>query len=148
MCPGMPVRPRKSRLRGWTVIAYIHSYTPNINHRQRSLFQKILKKQKQWRIRDRCRAVLWGDGRRQDGLRTQRSAATWRCEAIWSLSYESTLFYLVERKSAVVRLWALEGSVACNFNAKHGSTATCLRQQGLSQVALTGTVCEPACGSS
>lgn len=41
----------------------------------------------------------------------------------------------------------LEG-VAWNFNAEHGSTATCLRQQGLSQVTLAGTVCEPACGSS
>lgn len=71
-----------------------------------------------------------------------------KVQAICSLRYKNTLFCLVEEKSAAERLCTAEESVACNFNAKHSSTATCLRQQGLSQVALTGTVCEPACGSS
>lgn len=32
----MPARPRKRSLHGWIVIAYIRSYTADINHRQRS----------------------------------------------------------------------------------------------------------------
>lgn len=57
------------------------------------------------------------------------------------------VFFLEERNSAVERLRLDEEGDVCNFNAKHSSTATCLRQQGLSQVAVTRTICEPACGS-
>lgn len=44
VCPGVPVRPGKSRLHGWIVIAYIRNYTPNINQRQQSLSENTKKK--------------------------------------------------------------------------------------------------------
>lgn len=56
-------------------------------------FQKYLKtKQKQWSIRERCRAVLKDRG--QDGVRTESGSDL---EAICSLRYYNILFCLVER---------------------------------------------------
>lgn len=81
----------------------------------------------------------------------QRTNSRWHlkkkklCQLYVVLNARTFLF--CRKNSTAELLCVAENSVACNFNAKHCSTKTCLRQKGLSDVALTGSVFEPACAS-
>lgn len=153
VCPGAPVRPRKSRPHGWFVIAYIHSYTPNINHSQGApvLPLSTLSLSKNYRKKSNCGGSEAGSGSQRAGPGEDRRSGrkVGDCRSPCVAGVTRTFHFTLQNERVQERdCVCLKKSVTCNFNAKHGSAATCLRRQGLSQVALTGTVCEPACGSS
>lgn len=97
------------------MIAYIHSYTPNINHRQRSEDERGANRQpgSWWRARG-------GAGGAREAFKKAR-------EKIKKRVY---FFPCVEAVGAGGGGRAGR-SLARNFDAKHGSAATCQRQQGL-----------------
>ena len=91
------------------MIAYIHSYTPNINHRQQSLSKNTITKKKHSGgsetgaepYRDR------GQDRVGGSTKSGRDPEKIRHRAICSFRSENTIFRLVERKEC-------SGEIVCS----------------------------------